>query len=86
MPARELLGDLFRETGRPQLALPEYEASLRQAPNRLNSLYGAARSAELSGEPDRAREFYAKLLDNLGDRSGNREEAKQARDFLSKAK
>ena len=86
LPARELLADDLREMGRPREALTEYEASLRQAPNRLNSLYGAARSAELSGESARARQLYAALLENLGDRTAGREEARQARDFLSKAK
>ena len=86
LPARELLADTLREMGRPQEALAEYEASLRQAPNRLNSLYGAARSAELSGVPGRARELYATLLENLGGRSGDRDEVKQARDFLAKTK
>ena len=48
LPARELLGDMLLEIGRPAEALAAYEASLREAPNRFNSLYGAARAAELS--------------------------------------
>ena len=34
----------------PAEALAEYEASLREAPNRFNSLDGAARAAELAEE------------------------------------
>ena len=86
LPARELLGDMLLEIGRPAEALAEYEASLREAPNRFNSLYGAARAAELAKKPDRAREFYAKLLENSGGRHPDREEIKQARDFLEKTK
>jgi tetratricopeptide (TPR) repeat protein len=84
LPARELLGDLLVEIGRPGDALSEYEASLRMTPNRFNGLYGAARAAELSGHRDRAREFYAKLLANCGDTPTPRVEVTQARDFLSK--
>jgi tetratricopeptide (TPR) repeat protein len=62
LPARELLGDMLLEMGQPAEALAAYEASLREAPNRFNSLYGAARAAELSRNLDRARELYAVLL------------------------
>ena len=62
LPARELLGDLLLATGRPAQALVEYEASLREAPGRFNSLYGAARAAELSQRPERAKELYGELL------------------------
>ena len=48
LPARELLGDMLLEMGQPAEALAAYEASLREAPNRFNSLYGAARAAERS--------------------------------------
>ncbi len=86
LPARELLADMLRETGRPAEALAEYEASLREAPNRWNGLFGAARSAELAGDSGKARQFYAKLLENSGGRQPDREEIKQARNFLEKAK
>jgi hypothetical protein len=55
LPARELLGDLYLELDRPREALAEYEASLVSTPNRLRSLEGAARAAELSGEVDRGK-------------------------------
>lgn len=61
LPARELLADLLLEMNRPVEARSEYEATLKTAPNRLNSLYGAARSAKLAGDEKAAREFYAKL-------------------------
>ena len=62
LPARELLGDMLLEMGQPAEALAAYEASLREAPNRFNSLYGAARAAERSRKPDRARELSAALI------------------------
>ena len=81
LPARELLADMLRETGRPADALIEYEAALRSSPNRLNSLYGAARSAELSGNPGKARDYYARLLANCENTASDREEIRQARVF-----
>lgn len=64
LPARELLGDMLLEMGQPAEALAAYEASLREAPNRFNSLYGAARAAERSQDTDRARDLYAALLEH----------------------
>jgi tetratricopeptide (TPR) repeat protein len=55
LPARELLGDLLLELGRPREALAEYESSLVTTPNRLRSLEGAAKAAELAGEADRGK-------------------------------
>jgi tetratricopeptide (TPR) repeat protein len=63
LPPRELLADMLMESGKPAEALVEYEASLREAPGRFNSLAGGARAAELSKNPARARELYAKLIE-----------------------
>ena len=84
LPARELLADMLLELGRPAEALPEYAASLRSAPNRFNSLYGAARAAELSGDKAKARAMYGQLAANCGARS-SRKEVRQAREYLGKA-
>ena len=62
LPPRELLGDMLLEAGRPAEALVAYDAALREAPNRFNGLYGAARAAQLTGDSARARELYAKLV------------------------
>ncbi len=63
IPARELVGDMLLDMGRPAEALAEYQASLRDAPNRFNGLCGAARAAELARKPDLAREYSTRLLD-----------------------
>src|SRR5215468_7953700 len=60
--ARELLGDMLMEAGQFGAAVSTYEASLRVAPNRLKSLYGAAKAAERAGDRAKAREYYAKVL------------------------
>jgi tetratricopeptide (TPR) repeat protein len=78
LPAREQLGDLLIELGKPQEALAAYEASLANAPKRFNGLAGAARAAELAGEPVRASGFYKELLALCGP-SCARPEAKRAK-------
>jgi hypothetical protein len=80
LPARELLADLLREMGRPGEALQQYQSSLSVAPNRFNSLYGAAQSAEASGDSRRAAQLYATLAQNCA--SSDRAEVKRARNFL----
>jgi len=84
LPAREQLGDLLLELRHPAAALREYEASLRNAPNRFNSLYGAARSAELAGERAKAREYYAKLIEVSKQADGDRPELRAAKTLLAK--
>ena len=85
LPPRELLGDMLLEMGKPAEALAEYEAALRQAPNRFNGLYGAARAAELSHQPARARELYGKLAAQCGPESASeRPELARARRYLEK--
>ena len=84
LPARELLGDMLLESGRPAEALVEYEASLREAPGRFNSLYGGARAAELAKKPERAHELYARLVGQCVPGS-QRSELAEARRFLEGA-
>jgi hypothetical protein len=55
------LADLIMELGEPATALTEYEASMKVAPGRLNSLAGALRAAEGSGDCARAATLRAKL-------------------------
>jgi hypothetical protein len=62
LPAREQLGDLLAELGRPAAALAEYETSLRSAPARLNSYQGAVRAAEAAGQKQKAKSFGDRLV------------------------
>ncbi len=43
IPAREMLADMLLEMNQPELALVEYEKSMKIDPNRFNELAGAAR-------------------------------------------
>lgn len=63
LPAQELLGDLLLELERPEAALKAYRASLAATPGRLNSLVGAARAAERTGDADGARSYYRALTE-----------------------
>ena len=83
VPARELFGDLLLELGRPTEALKEYEASLQTSPNRFKGLYGAGRAAELSGDKQKAREFYQKLVAVCGMADTNPAELAHAKKFLA---
>src|SRR5262245_58877436 len=62
LPVRELLGDLYLELNEPSKALIEYERTLANSPNRLNSLFGAGRSAELAGSRLKSVQYYKKLI------------------------
>jgi tetratricopeptide (TPR) repeat protein len=84
VPARELLGELLLDLGRPAEALREFEASLQREPNRLRSYYGAARAAELSGDIVKAKIQYGQLMALTAQADTERPEVAQAKAFLAK--
>jgi tetratricopeptide (TPR) repeat protein len=84
VPARELLGELLLDLGRPAEALKEFEASQTREPNRLRGYYGVARAAELSGDKAKARAAYGQLLTLAAQADGDRPEVAQAKAFLAK--
>src|SRR5262245_17392936 len=61
-PMRELLGELLLEQGQALAALREFEANLKENPNRFRGLFGAARAAELAGDRQKAAGYYEKLV------------------------
>jgi tetratricopeptide (TPR) repeat protein len=82
LPAREQLGDLLVELGKPAEALVEYRADLAASPNRLNGVYGAARAARLAGDAETARTEYARLIKICGKADGARDQLAEARAYL----
>ncbi len=60
-PARELLGDMLMELGRPSAALVEYRATLAREPNRFQALDGAKRAATAAGDAAAAAAYAAQL-------------------------
>lgn len=86
LPAREQLGELLLELIQPAAALGEFEASLRNTPNRFNGVYGAARAARLAGDQRKAKSYYAKLMVLSRESNSPRPEIEEAKTFLGKAK
>jgi Tfp pilus assembly protein PilF len=85
IPAREMLGDMLLETNRPAEALVEFEKALKTDPNRFNSLYGAARAAELAHQAEKANSYYAQLLKNCDNGAhSERPELARAKNLLAK--
>jgi tetratricopeptide (TPR) repeat protein len=82
LPAHELLADMLFDMGRYEEALANYQAALKRSPNRLNSLYGAGRSAELAGQKEMATGFYGKLV-KMAAADATLERLQEARSFLS---
>ncbi len=82
VPARELLGDMLLESGKPAEALVEYERSQVRDPNRYRSLYGAGQAAARSGNRDKARYYFSRLINMTGS-SDLRPETKKAREYLA---
>jgi tetratricopeptide (TPR) repeat protein len=85
VPARELLGEMLIEQGRPEEARVEFEAILEKGPDRFRSLYGAGRAAELGGDLERARLHYDESRTLCGEGDGpERAEFQHARTFLDR--
>lgn len=82
LPARELYGDLLLELNRSKEALEQYEMSLQRSPGRLNSVYGAARSAQLSGDAQKAKLYYQQFLDLTSGANGMLDKRQKSIAFL----
>jgi hypothetical protein len=83
-PAREMLANLLLDLGQPGPALAEFERSQKSDPNRFRGLAGAARAAELAGDRDKTRGFYAQLTALAASADTERPELAQAKAFLAK--
>jgi tetratricopeptide (TPR) repeat protein len=82
-PARELYGLMLLEAGNAADALTAFEATLKKEPNRLGAYVGAAKSAEKSGDPAKARGYYEKIIAIAGP-TDSRSEIIEARAYLGK--
>lgn len=85
-PMRELLGELLLAAHEPAQALKEFETSLQAAPNRFRGFCGAAKAAEQSGNREKARRYYEKLLSLCSHADTERLELAEARAYLAKTK
>jgi len=83
-PARELLGEMLLLVSQPDVALAQFEATMKKEPGRFRALYGAAKAAELAGRKEDSRRYFNELLKvcEKGDRPG-RTELQQAEKVLA---
>jgi tetratricopeptide (TPR) repeat protein len=61
-PAKEMLGFMLLEAGRPEEALRAFDAAIAKEPNRFLALYGAGKAAEQADNMDRAKGYYRQLI------------------------
>ena len=78
-PMRELLADMLLLQGDAATALREYEASMKQAPNRLRGFYGAARAATAVGDAKKTVEYTRSLAQLTRNADSDRAEIREAR-------
>ena len=78
-PMRELLADMLLEQGDAASALKEYEASMKQAPNRLRGYSGAARAATAVGDAKKTVEYTRSLAQLTRNAESDRAEIRDAR-------
>lgn len=82
LPAKELLGDLLMQMNKPAEALQAYEENLKKHPNRFNGLYGAGLAAHKSGDIEKAKSYYKKLLSITDPKASGRAELKKIAAFI----
>ncbi|HLT62985.1 MAG TPA: hypothetical protein VKZ92_00515, partial [Pseudohongiella sp.] len=80
-PARELLGMMLMEAGRPADALTAFESTLQVEPNRFMTLALAAQAADAAGNSDAARRHYQQLLSVAASADSNRPALEAARTY-----
>ncbi len=78
-PARELLGFMMLEAGRPADALTAFEAVTKKEPNRFLALYGAGKAAEAAKQKAKAKGYYKQIVDICKDAAADRPELVYAR-------
>jgi tetratricopeptide (TPR) repeat protein len=82
-PLRELLADLLLELRQPAPALREYEAALKENPNRYRGIAGAARAADAAGDRQKAAAYFARLVALSRNADTARPELVQAEAYLA---
>jgi hypothetical protein len=83
-PMRELFAELLLESGQAAPALREFEAALKENPNRYRGLYGAARAAEAAGDRQKAETYFTQFVAVSAKADTDRPEIAQAKTFLAK--
>ena len=82
-PARELLGFMLLDAGRPQDALAAFQKTIAKEPGRFLGLYGAGRATEAAGNKAAATAFYRQLLAMAGETTAPRPAIAHARQAVA---
>lgn len=82
-PAREMLGFMLLEAGKPQEALAAFDTAIAKEPNRFLALYGAGRAAEQLREAERAKRYFSQIAAICKDAPAERPELTYARKLAS---
>ncbi|HXG89716.1 MAG TPA: hypothetical protein VNJ02_15410 [Vicinamibacterales bacterium] len=83
-PARELLGYMLLEAGKPAEALLAFEATMKKEPNRFRGVYGAGQAAEAAKDRAKAITYYSQLLEIAKQADSERAEIAVARKFVGR--
>jgi tetratricopeptide (TPR) repeat protein len=83
-PARELLGYMLLDLGKPQDARAAFEATMKKEPQRFRGLYGAAQAAAAAGDRAAAGTYYKQLLELTRGSDSKRPELTEAQTFPSR--
>jgi hypothetical protein len=62
-------------------ALTEYEASMKNTPERLRGFYGAAKAAAASGDRERSAVYFSSLVRLTRNADSDRAEIREAKQF-----
>lgn len=84
IPAQEMIADMLLDAKRGSEALAAYETDLKFDPNRFNGLAGAARAAEMAGQSDKAKDYYAQLMKNCEGSTSDRPELARGKELRAK--
>lgn len=74
---------MFLQMGENQYALQAYETVLIKCPNRFNSLYGAGKAAEKSGNKQKTIYYYKQLSAITNSADAVRQELVDVRKYLA---
>jgi tetratricopeptide (TPR) repeat protein len=80
-PLRELLAESLLDMGQPAAALNEFETALKQTPNRFRAFWGCARAADSAGNPQKASEYFDKLVELAKNADTERQEIREAKAY-----
>ena len=82
-PPQELLGELLLKDGKPKRAREAFEASLKRAPNRTQSLLGLARAQDAAGDKAGAIGTYQQLVAIWKNADADNQDVTEARNYIA---